>query len=361
MTDRIRILYLDDEEQNLFSFQALFRRDYDVFTTSSVQEAIDYLNREKVAIIFSDQKMPEVSGVEFFESIIHEFPDPVRILITGYADMEAVIDAINKGQVYRYVTKPWDVNELKICVENAAEKYKRDVEIKTKNKELEKANSELERFIYSASHDLRAPVASIRGVLQVAKMEVQDSKALEYFDMIEKSTNSLNDFIGNIIHYYQNTRDDEMVKKIDLNKLIEESINKCKGFTQADKVVFKTDVSQSADFVSDDQRIRMVLNNLVNNAIKFRDESKEEQIVNIQVIGNQEKAKFVISDNGLAIADDKLPFIFEMFNHSDNKQSGAGIGLYIVKEALKKLNGNISVTSKIGEGSRFTFEVPNKS
>jgi len=361
MTDRIRILYLDDEEQNLFSFQALFRREYEVFTTSSVQEAIEYLNREEVAIIFSDQKMPDISGVEFFESIIHQFPDPVRILITGYADMEAVIDSINRGQVYRYVTKPWDVNELKICVENALEKYYRAAEIKTKNKELEKANAELERFIYSASHDLRAPVASIQGVLQVAKMEVTDPKAIGYFEMIEKSTHSLNEFIGNIIHYYQNTRDDEMIKKIDLNELIEESIKKCQAFSHCEKIIFKTEISQSTDFVADDQRLRMVLNNIVNNAVKFRDESKNEQLVSIQVISNQDKAKFVISDNGLAITQDKLPLIFDMVDESGSNTASSGIGLYIAREALKKLNGNISVTSNIDEGSRFVFEVPNKS
>lgn len=353
-------MYLDDEEQNLFSFQALFRRDYDVFTTTSVQEAIEYLNKEEVAIIFSDQKMPDISGVEFFESIIHEFPDPVRILITGFADMEAVIDAINKGQVYRYVRKPWDVNELKVCVENAIEKYRSDKELKEKNKDLEKANDELEKFIYSASHDLRAPVTSIMGVLQLAKLEVTDVKATEYFSMIEKSTNALNDFLSNIINYYQNTQNDEMLKRIQLKELVDESINKCRSLANAERITFRTEINQSTDFLSDGQRIRIVLNNLIANAIKFRDESREEQTVTIQVVGNMEKARFTVADNGVAISEERLPHIFEMFGDTGNKTAGAGIGLYIAREAVKKLNGNISVSSKIGEGSRFTFEVPNR-
>jgi response regulator RpfG family c-di-GMP phosphodiesterase len=95
MSKPYSILYLDDEEQNLISFQALFRRHYNVFTTTSAHEAVDILNNNDIQIIFSDQKMPEVSGVEFFETILPDFPHPVRILLTGYADIEAVIDAIN--------------------------------------------------------------------------------------------------------------------------------------------------------------------------------------------------------------------------------------------------------------------------
>lgn len=132
METKHAILYLDDEEQNLIAFQALLRKDYRVFTTTDAHEATEILSRENIAVIFSDQKMPDVSGVEFFENIIHEYPTPVRILLTGHADIEAVIDAINKGQVYRYVSKPWESGDLKICIENAVEKYQRDADLMMK-------------------------------------------------------------------------------------------------------------------------------------------------------------------------------------------------------------------------------------
>jgi len=119
----IKVLYLDDEENNLIAFKALFRREFDVFTTTSPQEAVAYLNANEVPIILSDQKMPELSGVEFFELTLNDFPNAVRILVTGYADIEAVIDAINRGQVYRYVAKPWNENDLRVCLLNAAERY----------------------------------------------------------------------------------------------------------------------------------------------------------------------------------------------------------------------------------------------
>jgi response regulator RpfG family c-di-GMP phosphodiesterase len=143
MDTKHAILYLDDEEQNLIAFQALLRKDYKVFTTADAHEATEILSRENIAVIFSDQKMPEVSGVEFFENIIHEYPTPVRILLTGHADIEAVIDAINKGQVYRYVSKPWEVGDLKICIENAIEKYQRDADLVHKKNKLVKTQSDL--------------------------------------------------------------------------------------------------------------------------------------------------------------------------------------------------------------------------
>jgi len=127
MTDMIKILYLDDEENNLIAFKALFRKEFDVFTTTSPQEAVAYLNANEVPIILSDQKMPELSGVEFFELTLNDFPNAVRILVTGYADIEAVIDAINRGQVYRYVAKPWNENDLRVCLLNAAERYEMNI------------------------------------------------------------------------------------------------------------------------------------------------------------------------------------------------------------------------------------------
>ncbi|NNE56276.1 MAG: response regulator, partial [Flavobacteriales bacterium] len=124
MSDKkITILYLDDEENNLNSFKAAFRRDYNIFTTTTAQEAVKVLSDHTVHVVISDQKMPNISGVEFFELIVQDFPDPIRMLLTGYADIEAVIDAINKGQVYRYIGKPWNETELKMNIENAYEVY----------------------------------------------------------------------------------------------------------------------------------------------------------------------------------------------------------------------------------------------
>jgi response regulator RpfG family c-di-GMP phosphodiesterase len=119
----INILYIDDEPNNLMSFKASFRRTYTVFTAESAEEGRKILEANDIHVILSDQRMPKMTGIEFFESILHTHPDPIRILITGYTDINAVIDAINRGQVYKYLTKPWNENDVKIFIEKAYEVY----------------------------------------------------------------------------------------------------------------------------------------------------------------------------------------------------------------------------------------------
>lgn len=116
----INVLYLDDELHNLTAFRAAFRRDFQVHVTTEPTEAVRILREQPIEVIISDQKMPRLSGVEFFELIMSDYPDPVRMLLTGHADIDAVIDAINKGQIYKYIAKPWNESELKAMVEEAA-------------------------------------------------------------------------------------------------------------------------------------------------------------------------------------------------------------------------------------------------
>jgi response regulator RpfG family c-di-GMP phosphodiesterase len=128
----IHILYVDDEIHNLNAFRASFRRLYTVFTATSGEEAEEVLAKQEVHIIISDQRMPKMTGIEFFESILDKYPEPIRMLLTGYADINAVIDAINKGQVYKYFSKPWNDDELKQNIDKAYEVYS----LRKENKEL---------------------------------------------------------------------------------------------------------------------------------------------------------------------------------------------------------------------------------
>jgi response regulator RpfG family c-di-GMP phosphodiesterase len=140
----ITILYIDDEPHNLTAFKASFRRSYNVFTAESAEEGRKILENNTIHVILSDQRMPKMTGIEFFESILTTFPDPIRILITGYTDINAVVDAINRGQVYKYLTKPWNENDVRIFIEKAYEVYylrKENLELTEKlidaNKKLE--------------------------------------------------------------------------------------------------------------------------------------------------------------------------------------------------------------------------------
>lgn len=142
--EKIRILYVDDEENNLQAFKATFRRDYKIFLAISAKEGAEILEKEEIDIIITDQRMPEKTGVEFLESIIPFYPQPIRVLLTGYTDVQAVIDAINKGQVYHYLTKPWEEDYLRTVIKNAFEVYSLRRENQRLTNALLKANEQLE-------------------------------------------------------------------------------------------------------------------------------------------------------------------------------------------------------------------------
>lgn len=141
---QINVLYVDDEVHNLNSFKAGFRRLFNVFTAESASEGLKVIETEEIHVIITDQRMPVMTGIEFLESIIPKYPDPIRILLTGYADINAVIDAINKGQVYRYIQKPWMDEDLRINIEKAFEIYMLRKENRELTDKLLVANEQLE-------------------------------------------------------------------------------------------------------------------------------------------------------------------------------------------------------------------------
>lgn len=142
--DKLSVLYVDDEVNNLQSFKAAFRRDFLIYTAESAKEGMKILSEMPIEVIITDQRMPEMTGVEFLESIIPQYPDPIRILLTGYSDIQAVIDAINKGQVYHYITKPWDEEQLRNIIKKSLEVYTLRAENKELIKSLLRANEQLE-------------------------------------------------------------------------------------------------------------------------------------------------------------------------------------------------------------------------
>lgn len=141
---KITILYVDDEENNLQAFKATFRREYKIFLAISAEAGREVLKNHEIDIIITDQRMPDETGVEFLASIIPIYPDPIRILLTGYTDVQAVIDAINMGQVYHYLTKPWEADYLRTVIKNAFEVYSLRKENAELTKALIKANEQLE-------------------------------------------------------------------------------------------------------------------------------------------------------------------------------------------------------------------------
>lgn len=141
---KISVLYVDDEENNLFSFKATFRIKYNVHTAINGDAALEIVKKKPIDIIITDQRMPEMTGVEFLEKVIDINAEPIRILLTGYSDMSAVIDAVNKGKIFHYLTKPWDEKELDDTIQRAYQIYSDRKSAMEKFSQLELSNEQLE-------------------------------------------------------------------------------------------------------------------------------------------------------------------------------------------------------------------------
>ncbi|HEY3402860.1 MAG TPA: PAS domain-containing sensor histidine kinase [Ohtaekwangia sp.] len=231
--------------------------------------------------------------------------------------------------------------------------------LKRQNEELIKINSELDRFVYSASHDLRAPLMSVKGLLNMIKLDPDKQNTEHYLGLIEKSVNKLDNFISDIIHYSRNARMEVMPKPIDFQDLVQESIDSLKFMEGAEKVRSIRDIEAGIPFHSDYSRLLIIFNNLISNAVRYRDNWKEDSFIKIEVKVTPKKAVISFADNGIGIADEYLDSVFKMFFRANADSKGSGLGLYIVKGVVEKLNGTISIQSAIGVGTTFTLEIPN--
>ncbi|TNE79043.1 MAG: hybrid sensor histidine kinase/response regulator [Bacteroidetes bacterium] len=357
--DRIRVLYLDDEDNNLQAFKAGFRRNFEIYTVNNAADAFRILDEIEIHIALADQRMPKMSGVEFFERVHDKHPDVIRILITAYTNSQTIIDAVNKGRIDQYVVKPWDPNFLRNVIETFHATYLARKELKLKNEELQKTNDELNRFVYSASHDLRAPLMSILGLVELSRLDKENSDPFEYLQMIESSVLKLDSFIQNIIEYYQNARAEGLKENINFKELVDDAIAVLKNTDQT--VEFEVNINDELPFQNDEFRIRVILNNLISNAIKYQKEDGTVPKVNITIRTEPKYAFLSIQDNGVGILQEHMESIFKMFfrTKSSKKSPGTGIGLYIVKEALNKIGGEIKVKSVYGEGTTFELILPN--
>lgn len=352
----VRVLYIDDEENNLQAFKASFRRQYEIYTAISAAEGLKILQNVSIQVILADQKMPGTTGVEFFKSITETYPDPIRILLTGYTDIEALADAINHGDIYRYITKPWNDLELHNSIKNAYDAYKSKIDLRNKIAELEKTNDELNRFIYSISHELRAPLVSTMGVINLVKMEGLFHSSGEYWGLIETCSDRLDYYIQKTLQYYKNNKTVSENTLIDFEQLIPSLIEL---YSYTDKeTTFTVNIDQSINFYGDAFRIEVILGNLISNAIKYQKEDETDKKVSINIIVSKEQVEISIADNGMGILNEHLEKIFTQFFKS-KVNHGSGLGLFIVKEALNKINGRIAVNSDPIDGTTFKIMIPN--
>jgi signal transduction histidine kinase len=233
-------------------------------------------------------------------------------------------------------------------------------EISAKNQELMKANEELDRFVYSVSHDLRAPLRSVLGLLNLYSLSQSQEERNGILQLVRGRVDKLDVFIREILDFSRNARVDIQTTWIQLDSLVKEvleSIGYIKGF---DAVTFRIDLPEEA-VATDVDRLRVVLNNLLVNSVKYADASKERSEVTVQGRLNATALHLTVSDNGIGIHPERLPRIFDMFYRAHDHSDGSGLGLYIVREVIAKMGGQVRVSSQQGIGSTFDISLPLSS
>jgi signal transduction histidine kinase len=231
-------------------------------------------------------------------------------------------------------------------------------EILKQNTELKTLNEELDRFIYSAAHDLKSPLASLDGLVHLAEKEINSPAHKHYFQMMSTSVKKLNGFINDITDYAKNKRQALVVEKIDLESMLRDIVESVKFLPHAEKVVVNIECSEM-EFYTDRTRLEIILKNLITNSFRYLDISKSKNYLKIDASLRDNHLFLSLEDNGIGIGKQHFVKIFQMFYRAVEHSKGTGIGLFLVKESVKMLRGKIGVRSELGEWTIFNVSLPN--
>jgi PAS domain S-box-containing protein len=254
----------------------------------------------------------------------------------------------NLGQPTHFLGQVVDITDLK----------KAEEALTKQNQELAKINAELDRFVYSTSHDLRAPLTSLLGIVYLMEQEPLSESMREYLNMMRTSINRMDAFIGEITDYSRNARTEVVIQPLDVEKLIRECFADLHHLPRASSIRKEISVLVSVRVHSDSRRLKMVLNNLISNAILYHNPYSPSPFIRVEVSKEADHHRVRVIDNGRGIAPEHQSRIFDMFYRASSDTKGSGLGLYIVKETVDKIGGTIQVSSRVGVGSTFTIQLP---
>ncbi len=225
--------------------------------------------------------------------------------------------------------------------------------------ELKVRNDELDNFVYKVSHDLRAPLSSVLGLVNLTRLEKSTDNLREYVQMIENRIKLLDAFINDVLSHSKNLKLEVQLGEIDLKKVIDQCFEDLSYLPNAGLVKVSVTIAGES-FYSDQWRMNEIFRNLISNSIKYIDSTKDQSFVKIDVNVSASCAKITIQDNGIGISKSNQTKVFDMFYRATETSEGSGIGLYIVKNALNKLGGQIKVSSEENKGTKFEINIPNQ-
>ena len=244
-------------------------------------------------------------------------------------------------------------------LDTEAELKEQKKQIELSNEKLIRANQEMDRFVYSVSHDISAPLKSIMGLISLSRIEQKSPESSPYLDKIEISARKLEDFVAEVLDHSRASRKEISLENIPLKNKALDIIENLKYLDKNQSTQFKVAIPDALVILSDRFLIKVVLSNIISNAIKYQKKIPgHTPEINIVASGNEDVVSIKIHDNGQGIHDDNKSRIFDMFYRGTSLSSGSGLGLYIAKEAIERLNGTISFESAYGESTTFTLTIP---
>lgn len=351
----IKVLYVDDEVNNLQSFKATFRLQYKVLTAATAEEAIAILDEHSdIKVILCDQRMPNVTGIEFLEKVRKFYPKVVRMLITGYTDIESVIGAINRGHVYRYIKKPWVEQELHAAIEEGNKFYHTHSLLVKKNEELQHAYNALDEFTFSITHGLRDPILSVISIVEMAKnTEDITTDVAELLDMVCQSMMQLDTFIKNTHDYHKLNKGNVENEPIWVKEILTDIADIYEIEAVVNNVNFEANIHQDEEVNSSSLVLNMIVNNLLSNAFKSFNPSQSERHVKLDINVAATAISISIKDNSTGLPESYIKDVFE----SEEKRyevHRTTLSLHNVKDAVALLGGTIEYRL---DGQTNTYEV----
>jgi signal transduction histidine kinase len=375
------LLVVDDEPDLVQSVKDLLRFDFRVLGATRASEGLKIVENESVQVVMTDQRMPEMTGVEFLACLRDRQPDTVRLLFTAFSDLQAVTDAINQGNVYRYITKPFRAEELKAILKQAVDHYNLQAdrkrllqEVQEKNRQLQAANRELlqanelkRAFIKVASHELRTPLTIVCGLAELAASSGQPMQA--WLEQIQQASQRLRSRVDQMVEFLQSetfawtlaTRD------VDFATLVNGAADEVRGFASRRKQRLVVDVQDGSGTLRvDAEKIHDSLVQLLVNAVKF---TPDEGTITLSTRRTDAAAVITVQDSGTGIEPECLPHVFDPFftrfdvsRHCSGtfefNRRGLGLGLAVAKAFVEMHGGRLGIESVVGRGTTVTITLP---